>query len=269
MKPDIRYTDRNFQDFLPSWSNYRNFINENHTSIYEKTRHLEGWQAIADSRKLFEMAYFCGEVILEIGVYGGRSAAVELLGALDNPARKNPPQYFGIDHCPRAIARSLKNLTNMNLDQYAMLFLGDIDGFARHFSISPTMVFVDGDHRYRGLTKDLEVLSGFLAPETPVFCHDYMNPENRTGEMGVRKACDDWEASGYADFIGTFGAGALFLTTSKCETVRGALIRERFSECRERFNRTYELITTMIDQAASEEDAAERLAKLVPLTPQP
>ena len=37
--------------------------------------------------------------------------------------------------------------------------------------IRPTMVFVDGDHRYEGIKKDLDTLSAFLEPGVPVLCH--------------------------------------------------------------------------------------------------
>jgi hypothetical protein len=91
MKPDIRYTNRHSIEYLPSWSNHQSiYLNEEHKNIYSKTEHLEGWQAVGDSLKLFEMGYYCGDVILEIGMYGGRSATVELLGALNNPNRISP-----------------------------------------------------------------------------------------------------------------------------------------------------------------------------------
>jgi hypothetical protein len=84
------------------------------------------------------------------------------------------------------------------------------------FSIQPTMVFVDADHRYEGVKQDLDALSRLLSPGVPVLCHDYSNPENDTGEYGVRRAATEWEESGHAEFLGTFGCAALFVTTARC-----------------------------------------------------
>ena len=50
-----------------------------------------------DSYKLYEMAYFAGEDMLEIGTFGGRSAVIELKGALRNKNRREAPRFFGID----------------------------------------------------------------------------------------------------------------------------------------------------------------------------
>src|SRR5690348_6649214 len=122
MKPDIRYTDRHSSDFLPSWSHHKGkFINDQHSGVFEATSHIEGWQVPADSQKLFELGYYAGDVILEIGTYGGRSATAALLGALSNPARRSP-QYYGIDIAPDAVARTGTALKQNNLDKFALLY---------------------------------------------------------------------------------------------------------------------------------------------------
>ena len=84
------------------------------------------------------------------------------------------------------------------------------------FAIQPTMVFVDADHRYEGVKQDLDALSRMLRPGIPVLCHDHSNPENDTGEYGVRRAASEWEASGHVTFWGAFGCAALFVTTEQC-----------------------------------------------------
>lgn len=78
------------------------------------------------------------------------------------------------------------------------------------------MVFVDGDHRYEGVKRDLLLLKDFLVSRTPVLCHDYTNLENETGEIGVRQAVNEFVQAGYAELIGTFGCSALLLTTNQC-----------------------------------------------------
>lgn len=194
------------------------FVNSEHTSIFEQTKHLPGWQEPGDSFKLYEMGYQAGDVILEIGTYGGRSAVVELRGALANLDRSQP-QFYGIDVDIQSIQRTANTLKQAKLDDYALLHYGSLETFLQAFSIQPTMVFVDGDHRYAGIKRDLELLVNVLTPGTPMLCHDYMNPENETGEMGVRQAVTEFVEAGYAEFVGAFGCSAFLITSDRCQGV--------------------------------------------------
>ncbi len=194
------------------------YLNAEHESIFETTKHIPGWQEPGDSFKLFEMAYEAGDVILEIGTYGGRSAVVELRGALANPERTiTPPQFFGVEIDIHGIWRSYNSLKEAGLEQYAILFHGDLTEFLNTCSIKPTMVFVDGDHRYEGVKRDLELLAEALSPGTPVLCHDYLNPDNDTGILGVRRAVTDFVEAGYATLEGTFGCSAFLIMTDACQ----------------------------------------------------
>ncbi len=196
---------------------------------------MPGWQAEHDSFKLFEMGYYCGDVILEIGVYSGRSAAVSLLGALSNPMRTTP-RYFGIDIELEAVVCGTQHLAAMGLADHAILFCGDANQFLSQISLTPTMVFVDGDHSYEGTKGDLTALTPLLAPGTPVLCHDWHRPTSGVnvdldaietpptknevvGEnmwIGVQKATNEWVRDGFATYAGAFGCCALFVTSSKC-----------------------------------------------------
>jgi len=151
--PDLRYPDRTDRSTRPSWRANPDYLGPEHRGIYDATSELPGWQDRGDSYKLYEMGYFAGDVILEIGVYGGRSAVVELRGVLSNPARARKPQFFGIDFDPAAIVRSHATLEVAGLDHLALLYEGDLQRFVEDFCIRPTMVFVDGDHAYPGARK--------------------------------------------------------------------------------------------------------------------
>lgn len=214
--PDLTYDDRTSGAIQPSWSANPGYVDQGHREIFEQTQTLPGWQAYGDSHKLYEMAHFSGDVILEIGVYGGRSAVVELRGALSNAQRERRPQFFGIDVDPVAIQRSHDVLAAAGLAEFALLYLGGIHEFSTRFQIRPTMVFVDGDHSYAGAKRDFTALGGLLTPGVPVLCHDYLNVENDTGQYGVRRAATEWEQSGEVRFCGTFGVAALFVTTERC-----------------------------------------------------
>jgi hypothetical protein len=164
---------------------------------------------------------------------------VELKGALGNPARGRKPQLYGLDTDATAIRRSYDVLESFGLADYALLYQGAIDTFVSDFSIGPTMVFVDADHRYEGVKRDLDGLSRLLAPGVPVFCHDYANREDPAGEIGVRRAATEWEESGHARCVGAFGAGALFVTTERCGGTTARMSDEAFAQRRRELLRSY------------------------------
>jgi len=196
----------------PSWPGAASFISEEHAQVYQRTAAMPGWQAPGDSFKLFEMGWHAGDVILEIGPFGGRSATVTLLGALANRARTLRPQYHGIDIDADSIARTRGFLAPEKLGDLCHLFHGTLRGFVERWRITPTMVFLDGDHSYEGVVADLAILSDYLRPGTPVLVHDFLNLENDSGKIGVKRAAREWEARGQGRFLGCFGCSALYLT---------------------------------------------------------
>lgn len=215
--PTISYHVNDWKDngaHYPSWPAPDVFLNDEHAQIYEQTSRLPGWQAPGDSFKLYEMAYHTGDVILEIGTYGGRSAAVALRGALANSARTQRPQFYGIDIDGDSIARTRATLATEKIGDYCHLFHGVLQDFVQRWSITPTMVFLDGDHTYAGVAADLRTLSRYLKPGTPVLVHDFLNPENETGNLGVRRAAEEWADAGHGRFMGCFGCCALYVTLS-------------------------------------------------------
>ena len=86
-----------------------------------------------------------------------------------------------------------------------------LQDFVQRWKITPTMVFLDGDHRYEGVVADLKMLSAYLKPGTPLLVHDFLNYENSTGKYGVKKAAQEWETAGYGRFMGCFGCCALYV----------------------------------------------------------
>lgn len=216
--------------YRPSWSGSTHYLNDEHAGIWQATQHLQGWQLPADSEKLYEMAFHSGSIILEIGMFAGRSAVVELRGALNAQSRnaKPDPQFYGIDIDPCAVSRTYQTLHQANLADYAVLFMGDLTSWHRTFPVTPTMVFVDGDHSYEGVCSDLRVLRLFLAAGTPVLCHDYTNPLY----PGVKQAADEWVKSKDYDAMGIFGCSALLRASSRCTGQVRALDDESFKQAR-------------------------------------
>ncbi len=196
----------------PSWATEETFLSTEHLQIYEKTSALPGWQMPGDSFKLYEMGYHAGDVILEVGPFGGRSATVALRGALANKARTIRPSYYGIDIDADSIARTRGNLALGMIGDYCHLFHGVLQEFVQCWDITPTMVFLDGDHSYEGVATDLKTLSHYLTSGTPILIHDFLNAENNTGKIGVKQATREWEKQGHGRFLGCFGCSALYVT---------------------------------------------------------
>jgi hypothetical protein len=216
--PDLDQSEYSDGEIRPSWSRPELHVDPGHRSIFERTDNIPGWQMPGDTYKIYETAHYCGDVILEIGTFSGRSAVVAVEGALSNPERRSTC-FFSIDIDPAYAQRGYDSLAARGLDRFGAFFLGGLGPFIDEFSISPTMVFVDGDHRYAGIKDDLARLAKYLRPGIPILCHDYLNTDNGKPEMGVKQAVDEWVRDGYARSMGSFGCTALLVTTDKCTGV--------------------------------------------------
>jgi len=236
--PDLTYSDRHPQDegLRPSWEANPGFVNPGHKSVFAETKDIPGWQMPGDSYKLYELGFFAGDAILEIGTFGGRSAVVELKGALSNPARAQRPQFFGVDILQESIVRTFGSMKAHGVDEFALLYCGSLRQFVAEVPVNPTMVFVDGDHAYEGVNEDTAVLSDLLRPNVPVLFHDFLNAENDTGAYGIRRAAQEWEKAGFVRFKGAFGCSGLFVTTEKCVGRNTPIRPEEFEEYRRQFS---------------------------------
>lgn len=230
--PDVCWPPDSGEAYRPSWSGRAGHINDEHAAIWQATQDIAGWQALADSEKLYEIAYASGSIILEIGTYAGRSAVVELRGALAAQKQhgKPRPQFYGIDIDPAAVTRTYATLHAANLSDYCLLYPGDLSHFHQDVPIVPTMVFVDGSHEYSAVWSDLQELRSFLAPGTPILCHDYIG-----GHPGVQRAVDEWAGSGFYERMGRFGCSALLRAGPLCTGNVQGLPPDRFESERRRW----------------------------------
>ena len=225
-RPELTYPlveeqdSRIMEQHRPSWTRPVLFLSPEHEGIFQTTQELPGWQVPGDSFKLYELGYYAGDVILEIGTFGGRSATLLLLGALANRERTLPPQYYGIDIMDASIVRTRQILADGMLGHHCHLHHGDLAGFVTRWQIRPTVVFLDGDHTYAGVAADLAILNRYLTPGTPVLIHDFLNRENHTGVIGVQRAALEWEAAGGGEFLGCFGCSALYLSRGSRQSIR-------------------------------------------------
>lgn len=238
MRPRIKQAELVYghgegNDYRPSWACQQRFLNEEHARIWEATKDLPGWQDAADSQKLYEMAFHNGAVILEIGVYGGRSAVVEIKGALAARS-KTPPQYYGVDVDPAFLGRTWPTIKKAGVDSYCLLYHGNVQQFLHSLPIVPTMVFLDGDHSYEGVRTDLETLRWTLAPGTLILCHDY------AGIEGVRRAVGEAIRTPHFEMMGLFAGSILVRTTAACTSTPCGLPPTEFVRLSAQLKQRYE-----------------------------
>ena len=137
--PQKIYDDRKDASMRPSWNENKGYVNEEHQHIFEQTKDIPGWQMEGDSYKLYEMGYFAGDIILEIGTFGGRSAVIELKGAKSNKARRDGPQFFGIDIEMESIKRTFNTLAlHQGLIEHSLLYHGNLSSFFSDIPLQPT-----------------------------------------------------------------------------------------------------------------------------------
>ncbi|MFI5337581.1 MAG: glycosyltransferase, partial [Opitutales bacterium] len=192
----------------PSWPAREDMLTAEHRTIVEQTTGLTGPSQPAEILKLYEMGYHAGDVILEIGPLGGRTAVTALRGAKANPARTLPPLYFGLATPPGTTGTTLAALLAAELVGHCHLLTGSVEGYFSSWDAEPTMVYLQSSGADGTLLADLKVLSRFLRPGTPVFLADYLS----TAQTVTRLAADQWVGEGHARFMGCFGTSALYST---------------------------------------------------------
>jgi predicted O-methyltransferase YrrM len=183
-----------------------------HAACEEAVADVPGKLEPADHLKLFECAYYATGPILEIGHQRGKSTTVLALGAAH---AGHAHHITSIDQHEPYGPEARENLRRHGIpDERVTLITGDsatiVDGLAPGFDV----VFVDGDHTYEGVSRDLRAVARVLAAGGVVLCHDYYHPANDTGEYGVRTAVDELSAHYSLYFRGRHG-GVILLEHSE------------------------------------------------------
>ncbi|CAN5464776.1 hypothetical protein BH11PSE4_BH11PSE4_35230 [soil metagenome] len=238
-------------------------VNAAHAAIYDDTKDISGWLLPDETEKLYEMAHFHGDVILEVGTFRGRSAAVINEGARNQGSRPDR-QFFSVDIDPASGFHAYDILAPRRLADRAIFFHGNLATFRDAFPVTPTMAFIDGDHTYEGVKADLEQLTTLLAPNTPVAFHDYLN----TDTPGVARALDDWIAQGFATKTGEYGCSGFVITTAKCTGGQLRLSEAAFQAAHREFlariGAVKQVQTRLSQTPPSPPSTREKIAELAP-----
>ncbi len=186
------------------------FINETHATLEAEVDEIRGKLEPADHYKLYEMAYFARGPILEIGRLAGKSTTLLALGARDGPAAGH---IFSIELDDKLVPTADASLSARGLRELVTFISGDSATAVSELDGSFDLVFVDGDHSFSGVERDMGALRGRVSAGGSIMFHDYFhggNDDPSNEAYGVRAAVDAGARLNGIAFRGRFGGIALF-----------------------------------------------------------
>jgi predicted O-methyltransferase YrrM len=203
------------------------YIDDAHRSIGEAPLHewgmidigIEGWLLPADASKLYELAYFAGGDVLELGTYKGLSTAV-LARAVFESGRNS--SILTVDLNASSSIDGSANLDRLKIDGRervrfltadAIQFVAELGRMGRKYSFA----FVDHSHRYEHMRETCHVLHQIMEPGSFVLFHDYNDPRNAdesNEDYGVYQGVHEGLKPGAFEFWGIYGCTGLFRRTS-------------------------------------------------------
>ena len=185
----------------------RGFIGGRHEEIVREVADIYGKLSPGDHFKLYEAAYFARGPILEIGRLHGKSTAVLAAGLRDGDVRA---PLYSVELQDRHRSTAEGHLRERGLLDLVTLIQGDSAAAVAALPGRFDTVFVDGDHTYAGLMRDLRALEGRIEPGGVAMFHDCFHPANETGEYGVARALGERAAAMGLAYRGRFGGIALY-----------------------------------------------------------
>ncbi|MBX3750697.1 MAG: glycosyltransferase [Opitutaceae bacterium] len=195
----------------PSWPQPDVWLSAAHEAAATELAGEPGWLP-GDAFKLFEMGYQAGDVVLEVGVVTGRTAALVLRAALSHPTRTLRPEYHGLVDEPSALAQVRRTLAAADLADLCHLSSDQPAAFLAEWPIDPTMVILAGQRSPEDTAALLRLFSARLKPGTPLLLQGFLGTSKLPARSAVRLAAEEWVADGGAIFMGCFGGSALYTT---------------------------------------------------------
>lgn len=212
-------------EYLPSWLCENGHGPGRVDAVLDRLDFIEGMMYPQDALKLHELAWFSAGDILEIGTYRGRSAAI-MASALREAG--NPARILSLDIDATSIAAARSNLARAGVSDRATLaeataseLLPRLTGFR------PALVYVDGDHTFRGAGADLAAIEPIVDNGAIVVLHDYAGYEpDDPYWVRVREAAEASWLAGDCAFIGRFGLCGAFVRRTGGRGAAGELPAE-------------------------------------------
>lgn len=157
--------------------------------LWKFTESIYGAFTKAESMALYNCAVECGSEsnFVEIGCYCGRSSSILAMVAKDNNCDFVTVDNFitgapGVTDVKRAFANNM----TMVQGKYNLMAMKS-ENAARKYDKEIDLLFVDGDHRYVGVTTDMNSWLPKVKPGGYVLFHDYNSSWSE-----VKKAVDEY-----------------------------------------------------------------------------
>ncbi len=214
-------TDRRF--LMPYRKTYRfdgPFIDQGHRRLAECPRRegmidigIAGWLLPADALKLYELVYFCGGDVLELGTYRGLSASVALEASVSAGLTNT---FVSIDLDPGSSQAGAETVAGRPGSERAFFFTTSADEALGTFTRAERrfrFCFIDHSHRYAHVVSACRMLGRVLEPGAFCLFHDYNDPRNAdpgNEDYGVYQAVRDGLDPALFSFWGIYGCTGLF-----------------------------------------------------------
>jgi SAM-dependent methyltransferase len=174
---------------------------------------VEGWLLPADALKLYELVYFCGGDVLELGTYRGLSTSI-CVQALEAAGLSNV--IVSIDLSADEIERARTNLAGRLGSERVNLFAVEAGQAVRDLARAKRMfnfAFIDHSHAYEHVYDVCRSLHRVLKLGAFALFHDFNDPRNSAPsapEYGVYQGVLDGLDERRFEFWGIYGCTGLF-----------------------------------------------------------
>lgn len=177
---------------------------------------IDGWLRREDALKIYELAYFAGGPILELGSYHGLSTSI-LARAVADSGDDRRIVSVELDAAAQNVARG--HLERLGLAERVSFVQSDAHAYCLNaLAAGETFdfVFVDHDHSYGAVLVVCRTLSQLVAPDGFCLFHDWLDARNFAAEdadYGVCGATRDGLDRRDFEFYGVFGVAGLYRRT--------------------------------------------------------
>ena len=139
----------------------------NFDEIYNDVEHISGWLGKQDAQVLYKYASQVTGKILEIGCYAGKSTRILALSSPDSKIITVDPFVLGdANKVKSEFYGSTWGLNVELINSYSYQI-------AKGWKDEVDLIFIDGEHTYKAVKKDIEMFAGYLKSGGFMLAHDY------------------------------------------------------------------------------------------------